>query len=820
MWSGYSEKGTGSQERGPGSFVFTPPGTAVSAEAGPRGRAVEVQQGVVGPRSPGNTAPTIRIPQASEDRTLQALMKFGEDQIAPELAKARDRRFIQGVQKAASGQAMAEIVNEQPWYTKIFGEGPVVEGAQAYNVQAKTEQWAQAQEREMGKLAQQSPEAVPSYLMASMDAHLTGDPATDSLIKANMVKSVPSLIKQHTKAYYKGQQEKIAESQINAMLTAGQSIQIGAQADPGMVDPQDMDNRKLNQLATWTPASFQDQDSYDRATKTVIQLHAEAGDFHALRNLRDAGVIGHMKAEDRLKVEQTINRFGAYHASQASSAYAEKLAAIRIAATNGEISALEVAPAYDAINLDYQSRSGNDQPIVAKSAYVGDMVRAAHAAKTAEEHAMRIAQADAHAAGKAVAEAQDEVQRNSIIMQQAKFGNAATLTAMEYDGKNFKEGDVDRAIYAAFAGDPSKGQPPMSAEEVMPMLAANATKEYTNPYIKKEIAGIVNSGLGAHMNDDFLKGYALWKSMRYSSEGVVRDGGIAAAANYFPEVAQARFRAFEQNLGGRDAGQFGELAYQRALMANLKPGHTFTKDEAKDAGKLLTKQYNTSFMGIGGRALTAEAQRVALQAMQGSYGNVKDSVDPGTAFTEAHSRAKAAGLEVVGSHAWVGQRDDRRLEQYLQKNQAGAVAPTKDQIGDALDHTVSNLMLQTTGKASADSYTLIRTGDRHGEAQFQLFTNVDGEVRPPIGFTSADIRMQIEAEVIKETAPALAKQTRINDRNTSRDPSIYKDYPGQMQDRLNELEAARVRYVKSNSDTRGLDQAIADTKRRLAKTLQ
>jgi len=131
-WNGYSEQGTGSEERGPASFALNIPGV-VQSSAGPAGQAVAVQGGVRG-QTAGVTA-TVRteIP-AYEDATSALLMKMGEKFVAKQINKRRDEQFLKGVQQAASGKALVDIVNEQPWYTKIFGDVPMVEGARSYEV--------------------------------------------------------------------------------------------------------------------------------------------------------------------------------------------------------------------------------------------------------------------------------------------------------------------------------------------------------------------------------------------------------------------------------------------------------------------------------------------------------------------------------------------------------------------------------------------------------------------------------------------------------------------------------------------------------------
>jgi hypothetical protein len=663
-------------------------------------------------------------------------MKFGQDQIAPHLERAREAAFVSGVQKAASGQAMQEIVNEQPWYTKLFGDGPVVEGARMYSVQAKTDQWAAAHEANMGALRTQSPDKVPGYLIDSMKQYLTGDEATDGMIKGNMVKAVPQLIKRHTKEYYKYQQENASEQRINAIVAAGQSVQLAHQADPGMYTPEDMDNRKMNFLSTMTPTDGADPDSYTRDIKAVVQTYAEAGDFHALRVMRDAGVISHMNAQDRTTVEAGINRYGAYHAANAAVGYVERMAKIKMDAREGRISAAEVGPLYDSINAEYSSKSGNDAPIINKQGYMSDMMASMGARVSAEEEANRVLAYNAAHQAKAIKAETDGALVTAKILHAAAQGDLAVLKS-----QGIKTVDIDDTVYSYYKADPIKA---------MPALALNAMAGYGNPYIKAEVQAVVSGGQGDNINDGFIKGYGLWKAMRN-----IPNGGLSATSEYFPELASRRYEAFEMALGSNPIEKFGELAYQRSMQTRLKPGYSFTKEEGKAVDGMLAKEYpGFQVFGKTTKTLTPEAARVAHSAIAAPFGSLKETGNPQTALKESLALAKASGLEIVGSHAFMSGRDKPRLKAYIN---AKDPALTEGHIGEGLDDLVKEYTVKATGRSAADTYTLIRAGDRDGKAQFQLHLSVGGGATV-LSFNSDDIASQVKAKYEREVgAPARAR---------------------------------------------------------------
>jgi hypothetical protein len=208
-------------------------------------------------------------------------------------------------------------------------------------------------------------------------------------------------------------------------------------------------------------------------------------------------------------------------------------------------------------------------------------------------------------------------------------------------------------------------------------------------------------------------------------------------------------------LGSNPIEKFGELAYQRSMQTRLKPGYSFTKDEGKAVDNLIAKEYDSTFRLVNGVGLTPEAARVAHSAIAAPFGSLKETGNPQTALKESLALAKAGGLEVVGSHAFISGRDKPRLKSYIH---AKDPALTEGQIGEGLDDLVKAYTVKATGRASADSYTLIRAGDRDGKAQFQLYLAADGVTQPPVAFNSDDIASQVKAKYEREVAgPARAR---------------------------------------------------------------
>jgi len=224
---GFSEGGKGSAERGPGSFALQVPGA-------PQQRASEIIQdapkvGIEGGAvtstgriaAPSRNAPIQSIGQLPEvkmprDPTADLLFKLGGIKAQEAVAKRERELFVQGATRAAAGEAMVNIANEQPWMSRVFGDTALVEGARAYSVKAGVAQWAGEQLNSMKELRKQSPDAAAPAISATIGRFMTGDPGTDAAIQEEFLAQVPSIVKEHTKQHYLYLQETAKTARDNA----------------------------------------------------------------------------------------------------------------------------------------------------------------------------------------------------------------------------------------------------------------------------------------------------------------------------------------------------------------------------------------------------------------------------------------------------------------------------------------------------------------------------------------------------------------------------------------------------------------------------
>ena len=268
-WNGYSEKGQGSEDRGPGTFTFAPPATpqaqgstAVMAKAG-----YQTAQAVGG------------LTQYNEggDKTAAAIFGFAETLLKPVAAEVAERKFLEGVQRASSGEALTEIVNTQPWYSKIFGPSSAVEGARQYSLDAQAAKFDAAVQNAMPTLRNTSPDELPGIIQKMSKEFETGDAKTDAQLGLRLTKVLPNLIQAHTREYYKAQQEHAYNQRFDAAQQNATSLQIVSQ-DP-MASEDDKQLRQANFLQGFVLPAGVDPESHKQFIQTLLASLADGNPF-------------------------------------------------------------------------------------------------------------------------------------------------------------------------------------------------------------------------------------------------------------------------------------------------------------------------------------------------------------------------------------------------------------------------------------------------------------------------------------------------------------------------------------------------------------
>lgn len=750
-WSGYSEKGQGSEERGPGTFTFAPPATpqaqgstAVMAKAG-----YQTVQAVGG------------LTQYNEggDKTAAAIFGFAETLLKPVAAEVAERKFLEGVQRASSGEALTDIVNTQPWYSKIFGPSSAVEGARQYSLDAQAAKFDAAVQNAMPTLRNTSPDELPGIIQKMSKEFETGDPTTDAQLGLRLIKVLPNLIQAHTREYYKAQQEHAYNQRFDAAQQNATSLQIVSQ-DP-MASEDDKLLRQANFLQGFVLPAGVDPESHKQFIQTSLASLAESGQFHAVNVALRSGVAQALSPEKRLQLERSINQFKKQHAMEARDNYAKDFAQIYDRARNDpEYSAEKVMEDYDALNAKYASLSGNDQPLVAGA------TRTATAQSALAAYWQRIRQGEALQAKMAA-----DLERQGKVAEAQAVMDDAILTAFKTNGyagakasPEFKDKDVDRLFLQQWNATDAEGNVDWKARSALlkhhGAFKGDGVGDVVPTAVKVELARMVNSQ-GQSLNNNFIQAYGIFRDLTANRQDLA---GQAAARAAFGSREFTVLDTFRRETQGKDMTNAGVLAAAHAIARDplYNPTERFTEKEAPvvdaylqrelwgksaKAGESLSGQQKGTWWKFGSTPdkITPSAQALFKSSMAGHY---RMMVNRGVSAEDAMASASQYALndvEMLGGYGWSRQGRETDMLTTIKRAYPDKYVD-KAMLADAMNSLIAETHKRNSPGELADVQIVMAPDDKDGRQNLIVTArNDDGTYMMPVYINSDMIYQQVLA---------------------------------------------------------------------------
>lgn len=750
-WNGYSEKGQGSEERGPSTFTFAPPATpqaqgstAVMAKAG-----YQTVQAVGG------------LTQYNEggDKTAAAIFGFAETLLKPVAAEVAERKFLEGVQRASSGEALTDIVNTQPWYSKIFGPSSAVEGARQYSLDAQAAKFDAAVQNAMPTLRNTSPDELPGIIQKMSKEFETGDPTTDAQLGLRLTKVLPNLIQAHTREYYKAQQEHAYNQRFDAAQQNATSLQIVSQ-DP-MASEDDKLLRQANFLQGFVLPTGVDPESHKQFIQTSLASLAESGQFHAVNVALRSGVAQALSPEKRLQLERSINQFKKQHAMEARDNYAKDFAQIYDRARNDpEYSAEKVMEDYDAINAKYASLSGNDQPLVAGA------TRTATAQSALAAYWQRIRQGEALQAKMAA-----DLERQGKVAEAQAVMDDAILTAFKTNGyagakasPEFKDKDVDRLFLQQWNATDAEGNVDWKARSALlkhhGAFKGDGVGDVVPTAVKVELARMVNSQ-GQSLNNNFIQAYGIFRDLTANRQDLA---GQAAARAAFGSKEFTVLDTFRRETQGKDMTNPGILAAAYAVARDplYNPTERFTEKElpvvdaylqrelwgkSAKAGESLSGQQKGTWWKFGSTPdkITPSAQALFKSSMAGHY---RMMVNRGVSAEDAMASASQYALndvEMLGGYGWSRQGRETDMLTTIKRAYPDKYVD-KAMLADAMNSLIAETHKRNSPGELADVQIVMAPDDKDGRQNLIVTVrNEDGTYMMPVYINSDMIYQQVLA---------------------------------------------------------------------------
>ena len=750
-WNGYSEKGQGSEERGPGTFTFAPPATPQAQGS----NAVMAKAGYQTVQSVGG----LSTYNEQGDKTAAALFGFAETMLKPVAQEMAARKFLEGQQRAASGEALTQIVNEQPWYSKIFGPSSAVEGARQYSLDAQAAKFDAAVQNAMPSLRNTSPDELPGIIQKMSKEFQTGDTATDAQLGLRLTKVLPNLIQAHTREYYKARQEQADSQRFDAAQQNATSLQIVSQ-DP-MASDDDKQLRQANFLQGYILPNGVDPESHKQFVATSLASLAEAGQFHALNTAMQAGVASMLPPEKRLQLERSINQFKKQHAADARDSYAKDFAQVYDRARNDpEYSAENVMQDYDDLNAKYASLSGNDQPLVSGTtrASTAQSALAAYWQRIRQGEAIKAKLAEDLASQGKVAEAQ-EVMDDAIGTAFKTNGYAGAKASPE-----FKDKDVDRLFLKQWNVTDAEGNVDWKARSAMlkhhGAFKGDGVGDVVPTAVKVELARMVNSQ-GQSLNNNFIQAYGIFRDLTANRQDLA---GQAAARAAFGSKEFTVLDTFRRETQGKDMTNPGILAAAYAVARDplYNPTERFTEKElpvvdaylqrelwgkSAKAGESLSGQQKGTWWKFGSTPdkITPSAQALFKSSMAGHY---RMMVGRGVSAEDAMASASQYALndvEMLGGYGWSRQGRETDMLTTIKRSYPDKYVD-KTMLADAMNSLIAETHKRNSPGELADVQIVMAPDDKDGRQNLIVTArNDDGTYMMPVYINSDMIYQQVLA---------------------------------------------------------------------------
>ena len=750
-WSGYSEGGQGSEERGPSTFTFAPPATPQAQGS----NAVMAKAGYQTAQAVGGLAEY----NEGGDKTAAAIFGFAETLLKPVAAEVAERKFLEGVQRASSGEALTDIVNTQPWYSKIFGPSSAVEGARQYSLDAQAAKFDAAVQQAMPTLRNTSPNELPGIIQKMSKEFETGDPTTDAQLGLRLTKVLPNLIQAHTREYYKAQQEHAYNQRFDAAQQNATSLQIVSQ-DP-MASEDDKQLRQATFLQGYILAGDGDPESHKQFIQTSLASLAEAGQFHAVNVALRSGVAQALSPEKRLQLERSINQFKKQHAMEARDNYAKDFAQIYDRARNDpEYSAEKVMEDYDALNAKYASLSGNDQPLVAGA------TRTATAQSALAAYWQRIRQGEALQAKMAA-----DLERQGKVAEAQAVMDDAILTAFKTNGyagakasPEFKDKDVDRLFLQQWNATDAEGNVDWKARSALlkhhGAFKGDGVGDVVPTAVKVELARMVNSQ-GQSLNNNFIQAYGIFRDLTANRQDLA---GQAAARAAFGSKEFTVLDTFRRETQGKDMTNPGILAAAYAVARDplYNPTERFTEKElpqvdaylqrelwgkSAKAGESLSGQQKGTWWKFGSTPdkITPSAQALFKSSMAGHY---RMMVNRGVSAEDAMASASQYALndvEMLGGYGWSRQGRETDMLTTIKRAYPDKYVD-KAMLADAMNSLIAETHKRNSPGELADVQIVMAPDDKDGRQNLIVTArNDDGTYMMPVYINSDMIYQQVLA---------------------------------------------------------------------------
>lgn len=636
----------------------------------------------------------------------------------PIVDQKRKEAYVGGMVRAAQGEAVTDIVNEQPWYANIFGQTDAVEGARAYTAQAKMADLAGALEDGSETTRSMDPMAATKFYQGQLQSAMTGDAATDAATMQAYGRMMPAVMRKQAKDHLAWKQERAVVAE-EAAFSAGVDLlqRQGTALGQGKITPDEFAVAKSQFVFDIAPPAGINADRWMKSRVNGVKAALAKGQLHAVNAMEETGMIAALPAayqDDIAKARKSAE--GTLESQGKEWAYPQLMDFNKRASVGDVPDASSVSTVLNHLNNEWARRTGSKTPLFAAEEInrkevdvYGIMVRKEAAAIKARQDNEKAARTEAD---KLEARRQTVQAVASGLVGSGMLPSGATDSDKEDALQHIRETipeakrlPVYRQMFYASGGMVDK-------------VVANTNKVQ------------IESALMSKNPDTFQGAYQRWAQFN------AVDPNMAAAYTGDDKLAR-RMETYHRMTNG---GGYNQGAFDVAFNSNFAPSSPSSKEAGARVKAVADKfsYFVPSWMGDGGSDATvktadgikgvateridmptAQAERMAqayqhdISAWAATNMDQKAATDRALSLARARGEYSTIGGFFIRNQGAVGDSIEQHLvNKGLPTNRVGS--SFKDAMFEALDEI---------GVDDKDSAHIIRTPDKNGELYFTVLTS-------------------------------------------------------------------------------------------------
>lgn len=631
------------------------------------------------------TAQAVDVPAASPDPTFAALMRLGGEILQPRLEQERKEAFVRGMQKAATGQAITEIVSEQPWYSQVFGSTSLVDGARAYAASAKAAQVATDLETGMEELRKLPPEAFAKHVAEVMKGSATGDSVTDAIVTQQLANHLPAVLKSQAKNHILFKQEEFGLSvsaNMDATLAGVGAADVAYRNPANATDGRDVIEKELKALDAFTkPDGIPDDTFYKLSSDSVVKA-INSGNFAAYELVKTSKVMDKFSPQGQAAIEQAHYRAVQRAKLDLPLEFAEQMADFMVADNDPSNTQEVIEAKAKALNEGFTRITGARVPLI----NMDDLSKGlANLRLTKQREAEKLA-AKAERLEERAADKRERAAERAAAAREAEVKDERDIvdTAIKLADGHDLGWFTPKQLAASWALlDRKWGGTPEGREKLARVRALQASGDSTDVRYKRVTQQAI---MTAAANRDVVNLYNIYQNDYLP---LVRAGGTRQASALMGDGA-AVMEKYHQLAGGR--GLDDNLKASIGGQASLEVDKPTLGKESKEVTKAL-KSVSWWAKVTGSRYPMRNAE--GLQRLILPRGNLETD----DAVAIALDEAEAAGrLTTIAGHWWPRGEGLEDIKKVLKNpvDTAGAPAILSGELNDAFDFAV-NKRLKDSG---------------------------------------------------------------------------------------------------------------------------